>query len=156
MKIKTKRFGEIEISQDKIIEFKEGILGLEHLKSMILIILEQTKPFYWLQAVEQDVSLPVINPFEIDKEYSPAIEDTVFKELELEDEFDLLILNVSVIPDDITKMSVNMAAPILINISKNLGKQVVVDNPHYEIRQPIFQIISEKMRRGKGNAGSDT
>jgi len=155
MIIKTRRFGEIDISEDKIITFKEGLPGLEYLKKFIIIILEQTKPFYWLQAVEDDVSLPVISPFDIDKDYSPIIDDVVFEDLELEDEKDLLVLSVAVIPSDINKMTANMAAPILINIAKNIGKQIIIEEGDYQIRQPIFEAVFKKIEGGKSYAGSD-
>ena len=50
MRIQTAVFGELEICQDRIIFFKEGLPGFEELKRFVLIILEQTRPFLWLQA----------------------------------------------------------------------------------------------------------
>lgn len=149
MLLKTKRFGEIEVSDDKIIHFKEGIFGLEHLKKMIVIILEQTKPFYWLQAIDEDISFPVISPFEIDSEYSPIIDDSVFEKINLKNETDLLVLSVAVIPDDIKRMTANLAAPILINIADNYGCQVLIEKGDYDIRHPIFNVIYEKMKGAK-------
>ncbi len=149
MLLNTKRFGEIEVSEDKIIHFKEGILGLEHLKRMVVIILEQTKPFYWLQAIDEDISLPVISPFEIDSEYSPVIDDSVFEKIHLKNESDLLVLSVAVIPDDIKRMTANLAAPILINIADNFGCQVLIEKGDYDIRYPIFKAVYEKMKGAK-------
>lgn len=149
MQLKTKRFGEIEVSDDKIIYFKDGVFGLEHLKRMIVIILEQTRPFYWLQAIDEDISFPVISPFEIDSDYSPIIDDTVFEQINLKDETDLLVLSVAVIPDDMKKMTANLAAPILINIADNYGCQVLIERGDYDIRHPIFKAVYEKMKGAK-------
>lgn len=149
MLLKTKRFGEIEVSEDRIIHFKEGIFGLEHLKRMIVIILEQTKPFYWLQAIDEDISFPVISPFEIDSGYSPIIDDSVFEKIDLKNETDLLVLSVAVIPDDIKRMTANLAAPILINIADNYGCQVLIEKGDYDIRHPIFNVVYEKMKGAK-------
>lgn len=146
MLLNTRRFGEIEISEERIIAFNEGIPGFEHLKRFIVILLDQTKPFYWLQAIDEDISLPVISPFDVNPEYSPMIDDSVFNELELEREEDILVLNVAVIPDDMTKMTVNLAAPVLINVAKNLGKQIIIEGGEYQMRYNIFEIVMKLLK----------
>lgn len=156
MLIKTSTFGNLTINEDKIIIFKDGIPGFEDLKRFFIVILDQTKPFHWLQAVDEDIALPVISPFEINKGYSPVVDDAIFEELKLEREEDLLVLAVSVIPPDVTRMTANLAAPILINIAANLGKQVLIEGSDYQIRQPIFETVCGLMQGGVKHAGSDS
>ena len=149
MILMTSKFGEIEIADDRIIYFSEGIPGFEYLKHFCVLVLEQTAPFYWLQSVEEDVSFPVISPFDLDEKYSPFIEDAVFKELNVEKDEDVLVVNIAVIPSDASKMTVNMAAPIIINVATNLGKQVIVEGSTYLIRQPVFDIIRKMIKERK-------
>ena len=52
MNIKTRRFGEIEIDEKKIISFPHGIPGLETFKRYALIQHDKTYPINWLQAVD--------------------------------------------------------------------------------------------------------
>ncbi len=155
MQIMTKTFGELDISEEKIIMFQDGLPGFEHLKRFILLILDQTRPFLWLQAVDEDVSLPLISPFDILADYSPEIDDQVFKDLELDREEDLLVLAVSVIPREVAKMTANLAAPVLINITKNFGRQVLTEGSDYEIRQPIFESVCQIMQGEKDHADPD-
>lgn len=146
MKLNTYRFGEIEIDESRIIHFKDGLPGLEELKNFVVVVNEQTKPFYWLQAIDEDISLPVVSPFDIDPDYSPLVDDSYFEELEIENDEDILVLNVAVIPQDITKATVNMMAPIIINSSLNKGKQIVIEGIDYQIRQPIIEMLKKLVR----------
>ncbi|NLN46556.1 MAG: flagellar assembly protein FliW [Clostridiaceae bacterium] len=156
MHIQTTVFGELEINEDKIITFPEGIPGFENLTRFVMIILDQTKPFLWLQSVDEDVSIPVISPFEFDADYAPSIDDGQFAHLELEKEEDLLVLVVAVIPPVVTHMTANLAAPILINTAANIGIQALVENGEFPVRFPIFEAISRQMRKEALHAGTDT
>ncbi len=156
MRIQTTVFGTLEISEDKIITFAEGIPGFENLTKFVIIILDQTKPFLWLQSVDEDVSIPVISPFEIDKNYSPTVDDGLYEELRLVREEDLLVLVVAVIPPVVTRMTANLAAPILINIAGNVGRQALIENGEYPVRYPIFEAISRQMRKEAEHAGIDS
>ena len=158
MSFQTRRFGEIEVPEDKIIRFAGGIPGLECMSRCILIKVEETLPFYWLQsAIDGGVALPVINPLLIDSGYAPSVEESVFEELQIEKgrEEDLLVVNVAVIPEDLKKMTANMAAPLLINIVKNLGKQVILDSSPYQMRQPIYDAVCQSMKEERDRAGTD-
>lgn len=156
MVIKTTTFGDLEIDEEKIITFREGIPGFENLKRFIIVILDQTRPFHWLQAIDDDISLPLINPFDVVADYAPVVDDQIFAELGLEREEDLLVLAVSVIPREVTRMTANLAAPILINIKTNVGRQVLTDGGEYQIRQPIFETVCRLMQGGSTDAGSDS
>lgn len=156
MSFHTRRFGEIEIPEEKVIRFRDGIPGLECMKRSILIKVEETLPFYWLQSLEDgDISLPVINPLIIDEAYSPSVEDNALEELALDHEEDLLIVVVAVIPKDLKNMTANMAAPLLINIEKNIGKQVILDNPDWQMRQSIYEAVCRKIKEEHESAGAD-
>jgi flagellar assembly factor FliW len=52
-------------------------------------------------------------------------------------------------------MTANMAAPLLINIEKNIGKQVILDNATYQMRQPIYETVMKKLKEERERAGTD-
>lgn len=156
MKIETSRFGEIEIDDKKIIFFPQGIPGLEEIKRFALVHHDRTYPINWLQAVDvPHISLPVIDPFEIMPDYKFDIIDDDISDLSLSAKNDLHVVNVVVIPEDIKKMTVNLSAPVLINIRTNLGKQVIIDRRDYQIRCPVFEQICKKFREVRMHAGAD-
>lgn len=156
MAFQTRRFGPIEVTKHREIRFKDGIPGLECMRKSILIKIEKTLPFYWLQSLEDgEVSLPVISPAAIDENYAPSVEESALEELELDRDEDLLVVVVAVIPEDVAKMTANMAAPILINIEKNIGKQVILDNPAWQVRRPIYEALCRKLKEERERVGAD-
>ncbi|TCT14017.1 flagellar assembly factor FliW [Natranaerovirga pectinivora] len=152
MIIESKHFGEVEIDQDKVLNFQHGLLGLTEYKNFtILYDSEDDHPIIsWLQSTEEkDFALPIINPLLVLEDYNPTIEDELLTELgELKEE-NLLVFNVVVIPDDITKMTTNLKAPIVINTDTKKGRQVIVENEDYEIKFPLYK----ELKKFKGKAG---
>ena len=156
MEFMTKRFGQINVPDEKVIHFAEGLPGLPCMRRSILIKAEETAPFYWLQSVEDgEIAIPVINPMLVDEAYAPSVEDSVFEELELETEEDLLVVNVAVLPEDLTTMTANMTAPILINIARNMIKPkplLLLDEPTASLdaanTETVIAMIREAVARG--------
>lgn len=157
MVISTSRFGEIDVLDEKIIRFKEGLPGFERCKGFALITAEETAPFHWLQAVDAaDVALAVINPFLLFQDYAPRVAESVLQELGDPSDDEILLLTVAVIPSDPTNMTTNLVSPIIINASNNQGRQVILENNEYQIRQPIFNQVRMLVNGGEADAGTDT
>lgn len=143
MLIKTKCFGEVDIADEKIVYFPEGILGFEELKKYTLIFDvkkngEKSK-IAWLQSVEEpDLALPVINPFEVKKDYDPIVKDAMLKDLGEVTSENAVVLLVVTVPTDIAKATANLKAPIIMNSDTRRGAQVIVENKDYIIKYPII------------------
>ncbi|SHK01523.1 flagellar assembly protein FliW [Tepidibacter formicigenes] len=139
MKLKTKNFGEIEIDESKIIHFEDGIPGFEHLKNF-LIIKDEELIIDYLQAIEEDVTFPIINPFSVNKEYEFKIPDNAIKKLKIENTQDLSVYTIVTIPENIKEMRTNLQAPIIINNKNKKGKQLILDE-RYPLRYMIFEKV---------------
>ena len=65
MQLKTVNFGEIEINEEDVIIFPEGIPGFEDSKKYVLIGNESNEAvFFWLQSVDApDLCFVVTDPF---------------------------------------------------------------------------------------------
>lgn len=149
MLIDTDRFGTFDTKDSKLIEFPQGLPGFEDLHYFIILEVGQTKPIYWLQSTENKfIALPVILTFEILDDYYIDIRDNELEELHVESQNDLLIMNVVVIPEAISKMTVNLAAPIVINAVRGVGKQIIVDAKTMPIRMPVYEAIMNKIAKG--------
>lgn len=149
MIIETERFGDFDLQDSKVIEFTTGLPGFEELHSFIILKILDTKPIYWLQSTENKyISLPVIIPFEIFDDYCIEIRDMEMEDLDIESQNDLLILNVVVIPEDMTKMTVNKAAPIIINARLGRGKQIIIDAKELSVRHPVYDEIMKSLKDG--------
>lgn len=149
------RFGTSETDESKIISFPLGLPGFEDLHTFIIIEATNTQPIFWLQSIEdKDIALPVIITFAILTDYNINIRENELEELLVEDKNDLLIFNVVVIPDDIKNMTVNLAAPIVINAKRGIGKQIIIDAAELPLRFPIYDAIRESVIGGKQDAGA--
>ena len=155
MIIDTERFGSFDTKDSKTILFPSGLPGFEDMRKFIILEVGETKPIYWLQSIEdKHVSLPVIITFEILDDYNIEIRDNDLEDLQFESKNDLLIMNVIVIPQDIKKMTVNLAAPIIINAKHGIAKQIIIDSTDLPIRYPVYEAVMRSIKGGETNAGT--
>ena len=151
------RFGKSETDESKIISFPSGLPGFEELHKFIIIESGNTKPIYWLQSTEDEhIALPVIISFAILHDYNINIRENELEDLKIESKNDLLILNVVVIPEKIEEMTVNLAAPVVINARRGIGKQIIIDAAELSIRYPIYEAIRKSIKGGEKDAGAVT
>ena len=154
MLIDTDRFGSFDTKDSKLIEFPAGIPGFEELHHFIILEIGQTKPIYWLQSTENKyIALPVILTFEIIDDYYIDIRDNDLEDLFVDTQNDLLVMNVVVIPDRMEDMTVNLAAPIVINAKRGIGKQIIIDAQALPIRLPVYAAIMKSLQGGEKDAG---
>ena len=162
MNINTVRFGEIEIADEKILQFANGLPGFDNCFRFTIISSEETDPFLWLQSLEEpDVALAVINPFRLFPDYSPIVNEDDLEKIGNPADDDILALTVAVIPVKYENMTTNLVSPILINLKDNQARQIIMENSSYQVKQPIYEevqrLLTEEATEGGGtDAGSDT
>ncbi|MDR0952179.1 MAG: flagellar assembly protein FliW [Oscillospiraceae bacterium] len=153
MELKTIRFGMVEIDESKILSFPNGLPGLEDNRRFALLNFEDSFPLFWLQAVDDEgVCLPVINSFMAFKGYAFDIDDADCAELKIENPGDVQVMSVVVIPEDIEKMTANLAAPIIVNTESGLAKQIILGGAELGIRVPVFAEVCRLIREVGANA----
>lgn len=153
MRVQTKFFGEVDIEDEKIIDFPSGIIGFENFNKFTIIYdIDndcQTR-ISWLQSVEEPaLALPVVDPLAIVPEYIPMIEDELLAPLGNPADEDLLFLLVMTVPADMTKVTANMKAPIIINAEKKKGVQLIVENADYPVKFNVYESV-QKMKEKAG------
>lgn len=152
MKVNTKIFGEIQIEDDKIIEFSGGIIGFPELTRFALIHDEAKgvgAGIRWLQSMQEPAfAMPVMDPLLVCQEYNPQVEDELLTELGDLDADNLLVLVTVTVPADLTGMSVNLRGPLVINSQNRKACQVIVDGEDYAVKYPVYEIL----KAGKAGA----
>lgn len=147
MRILTKNFDEIEIDDDKIIRFSGGIIGFPELTDFALVHDDEkgTGNVHWLQSLQEAAfAMPVMDPLIVCPDYNPVIDDEVFAPIGNLVEGEMLILVTLTVPKDITIMSVNLKAPIIVNAATKKACQVILEDKQYEIKFPIYDILNKK------------
>lgn len=158
MLVQTKHFGEIDLAEDKIITFENGLMGFEEYKRYAILYdkekeAEGRKPaISWLQCLDlQGLALPIINPMLVKGDYNPVVEDELLKALGELNEENLVIFLTLTVPADITKMTSNLKAPIIINADTRRGCQIVAENADYVVRFPAYEQF-KRFKDGKGGS----
>ena len=148
MLIKTKIFGEVEISDEKILTFENGIIGFPDLKHFTLIHDEEKgndAGIRYFQSIEEPgFAMPVMNPLMVCETYNPQVSEELLSDLgNLSDENIVVLVTVTV-PTDLTKMTVNLQGPIIINSDEKKGAQIIVEGNDYPVRFPIYDILKAR------------
>ena len=141
MIIQTKHFGDVEITEEDVLTFEYGIPGFDDLtKFVILGKTDVESPFFWLQSLEDSgVAFVISDPFNYVSDYEAEIDTTMAKFLGIEDENDAIIYNIVTVPEDISKTSINLKAPLVINTKNNKGCQVILENEKYKFKHIIME-----------------
>lgn len=153
MLVKTRYFGEVELEEEKILTFDRGIIGFEKLHRFTLIYNNENgsdTSITWLQSIEEpSMALPVINPASILNDYNPEVEDELLTPLGDLGPDNTCIFVTLTVPSDISKMTTNLKAPIIINADTKKGCQVIAEND-YPVKFNIYDVIS-KLKEEKGD-----
>ncbi len=150
MLIETKNFGTIDIDESLIYDFDGGILGFEQLRKFTIVESDdENSPFLWLQSIEEPaISFIIMDVYKFMPDYNPLVFDDDLVSLgEITDD-SLLIYNIVVVPTAVSKMSVNLKAPIVINMENKKGKQVIVKNEEYPIKYFFYEELKKKKENG--------
>ncbi|WP_026479000.1 flagellar assembly protein FliW [Alkaliphilus transvaalensis] len=145
MILNTKNFGEIQVKEEEIIHFPDGIPGFEELNQYIIIENpDKEVPFHWLQSVEEtDLAFVIINPFIFKKDYDFKISQNTIDKLDIKKTEDVTVYTIVVVPEDLSKMTANLRAPLIINSQNRKGKQILLDNEEYKARHYILDEMKQ-------------
>lgn len=143
MKVNTTRFGEIEIEEEKIINFAQGLLGFPDVKRYIIIDHPNQPdiPLKWLQAIDDpDLAFVITDPLIFCPDYNPEISEQELKKLDITDVKNCGIVSIVTIPQgEPEKMTVNLQGPVLINLTTREARQTVLESDKYPLRYSFIK-----------------
>ena len=142
MKIATKFLGEVEIVEQDILTFEHGLLGLEEEREFVLLPIDADLPLALLQSVQHvEIGFVVAYPFAFKKDYSFDISEEDRDQLQIEKEEDVLPYAIVTMKETFQDSTINLLAPVILNIEKKRGKQIVLqDNQAYPLRYPMLPL----------------
>jgi flagellar assembly factor FliW len=132
------RFGSCTFSETDIIRFPWGLPGFPNLRRWLALNVDEQNSFVWLQSLDDvNVALPTLDPYFVFEEYDPKLPPYAVAALEIESPIDFTILCVVVVTENAQEMTMNLFAPLVINLRTRTGRQVVLENSGFSVRQPI-------------------
>lgn len=143
MLINTKLLGEVEIQESEVITFEQGLPGFPEYKKFALLGLNPDLPIAMLQSTEEaDINFVVAYPFAFNKDYAFDLSDSDKEELQIEKEEDLITYAIVTLNETFTQSTLNLLAPVVININKKVGKQIVLqDSESHPLQYPIGAFV---------------
>ena len=118
--------------------FEKGIPGFENYRYFNVNIVEGNKKIYNIVSkVDSNVGFISISPFDIKKDYEIDLDDQFIKELDIKNEKDVLVLCLITLGKSLKDSTANLKAPIIINIKNNRGKQLILQDDKYKIKEPL-------------------
>ena len=139
--IKTTKFGEIEIDKNAIFDFVSPIIGFKNLKQYTIIDYKPDSPFKWLQSTEDmNLAFPITLCSFFGINYQFDIPDEEAQLLEIESADDVFVCNIANIPSSNPQgATINMLAPIIINLKNKKAMQIILKNTNFEVRHKLFE-----------------
>lgn len=147
MKISTALFGDIEIDENKVINFETGLPGFADETQFIILHDEENpdSPFCFLQSMnDTDIVFTLVDILRIKPNYAPAIHEEDLLSIGKYEESDFFVYCIATVSDNIEELTANLKAPVLINVATRQGRQGVASNEEYEIKHKIFDEIKNR------------
>jgi flagellar assembly factor FliW len=138
--IKTGRFGQLSVGNDETIFIPQGILGFPEYRKFCLVDSGDETLILWLQSIDNpEIAFPVLEPKIFKTDYAVRLSAAELRELKLENVNQSAVFSILTIPEDVTQMTANLKAPLVINLKEQIAKQVVLQENEYGIRHEMFK-----------------
>jgi flagellar assembly factor FliW len=152
MKVNTSRFGILEVADADIVQFQDGLLGFESLKRFFIVDPADDTLILWMQSVDSaDVAFPVLEPKIFKADYKVRLSGNELRSLQIDSASnkDTLVYCILTIPADVTTMTANLKAPIVVNTKAQIARQVVLQENEYSVKFSMYkELLSVMMSAG--------
>jgi flagellar assembly factor FliW len=137
--IESTRFGAIEVPEDAVLEFPNGLIGLGGTR-YTLIAREESAPFLWLHSLDDpSLAIPVTNPWFFFSSYEVEVSDSEAERIGVTDPSQADVYVTVRAGEAIEDFRANLRAPILV--SGGRGHQVINEAAGSPVRTPLFEEI---------------
>lgn len=136
----TVRFGEIEVEEEKVVHFKDGIPAFEDEHEFLIIPYDEESPYYFMQSLKTpELAFLITTPFIFFPDYMIEIDDETIAELKIKNQEDVVLYTLITIPNgSIRYMTANLLAPVVINTDNMQAKQIVMEKSRYTTKHRLF------------------
>jgi len=153
--IESPVLGSIRVEQGDIYSFPHGIPGFEEHKQFIIVQPDPATPFAYFQSMDQsELVLLVTNPFLFYPSYDFEVPDPLAEDLRIENREDVAVWCVVTVPEQMERATVNLLAPIIVNVNARIGRQTILTNTVYLTKHALFDADKSSDAGGGGDAGT--
>ncbi len=135
--IETRRFGRVAVPGDRVFHFP-GLPGFRSAERFAVFAHDRGGLFAWLISLDvPDLAFAVAEPWPLRPDYDPPLERHHLKAVGVETPSDLEILVIA--NPGRGGVTLNLAAPLLLNPRTRRGVQVILDRGEYDTREPVAE-----------------
>ena len=146
MQIQTTRFGLVNLSENDVVTFPEGLLGFSELRKFVLLDDPNDEIFAWLQSCEKpSVAFPILEPELFTSGYAFKMSRHDLETLKMTAADRSRVFTIITIPSDATQMTANLKAPLVINAKDKIAKQIVAQENDFQIKFPVFHELQKRV-----------
>lgn len=139
MEITSVLFGKLEIDEQSVLQFPEGLFGLEEIREYVIFKQDESLPFAYLQAKEEPgVCLLVADPFVFLPSYEFALSAQDLRALGDPEPMNVQLWVTVTTAEEMEQSTMNLMAPIVVNAEKGLARQVILHETGYLSRALMF------------------
>lgn len=141
MDINTRDFGVVQVENDAIYKFPDGLYGFEDDKNFA--VFEQSfedVSFLYLQSIDNLIPcFLVFEPWDLYPNYQPVLSKEDMAACHVDNVDDLIFLVIASVPSSIADLSINIKSPVVLNPKTRKARQVILQNPEYTVKYLPFQ-----------------
>ncbi len=139
MQVRTTRFGEVEIAEDRVLTFPKGLLGFADRTRYCLLQPNEEACFLWLQSLEDEgLAFVVTDPALFVPDYSVPIRADQMEVMNMRslDDAQVFVI-VNKVGDTLTG---NLQGPLVVSSSSREGEQFVLSEKRWTTRHSLVQV----------------
>jgi flagellar assembly factor FliW len=132
------RFGHCTYAESEVIAFPWGLPGFPQLRQFLVLSVPGQDGFIWLQSLDDvKVAMPLCDPWSLFDDYEAHLPQYAKQSMGIGAPDDFCIMCVCVVGKGAAEMTINLLAPVVINLKTRVGRQITLENQAYSVRTPI-------------------
>ncbi|MBE3519453.1 MAG: flagellar assembly protein FliW [Firmicutes bacterium] len=149
MEVINTAFGPQYVEPEKVITFPSGLIGFPQFHRYVVIDREGGEGvFKYLQCLDEpSLGFVTLDPRLLFTDYAPEMPREDLESIGVSSLDEALLLCVVVVPPDVTKMTCNLRAPVVVNPETRMAKQIISISPEYETRYYVFPVLESFLQR---------
>lgn len=138
VRIETARFGTVEVDEEAILEFVEGLPGFPDCRRFVILEHDRRSPVRWMQSVDRgEIAFLVADPHDVLPAWELPIPAATLERLGIDAAAPgaigvLLILNVAG-----ERLTANLRAPVVVDVARRRAMQVILEDDRLPLRHPV-------------------
>lgn len=142
--------------ESAVINFPDGLPGLEQAREWELAEIEDGEPVWLLRSVDrQPLNLLLVDPTLINPDYAPKLTVADLSRVGSAKQSDLLTFVVITPGQKQQPATINLRAPLLINPVQMIGAQIILDDPSLAVSHSLVDVSDDDRTAEPQHAGSN-